>query len=604
MNYRRGFAAILPLLLLALGLAVSVYLVGKQTFFKNRAAGLAESVPNPTAWGNAAYFPNNASSSAYLEGPLASSPSAGTAIQNPFTLETWVKVSKPTSGSYLKDYSLITQTKAPTFIDYGYAYRLGLSTQDQDGSSRPIFSALRSNATPGGNNYITVGGSSLTSFPAETWTHLAVTSYSEGDLCNLNLFINGKLVDSVQQYAPNCQIFTANQQVIWIGRPPPGAGGISGYYFPGQIDETRLSNSRRYQSGFTLPSSPFGPDANTVFLLHFDGPQECNVQTNDCYTQDASGRGNKFKIVGVQFVPSTVGGEIKPPPPPPPPPDPNAGYRFLTYTCSDGYKATVGDKTNCKSASTWKEYASSLCSQRVDCPPIGGTRDQKRPCRLVTLSDYQPSDSCDVKPPPPPPPPPPEKINPCWVNVPIPQNGSPTGNNVSLTPTFSWGYNTTWSSSVNSAMLYLWDCNPKTCSAKYSTNGSGRGLNYQSASLSDFGVTSLQPSKQYWWSIVINSYWPPNGDSKYMCMPSYSFTTTGAPPKPKGYSQASYQCFSYGGLSSEKKTFATNSCQSDIDLRAQVKKTCVADLPLFCDRLVSFFPDQCPATFTPTTSCF
>ena len=39
-------------------------------------------------------------------------------------------------------------------------------------------------------------------------------------------------------------------------------------------------------------------------------------------------------------------------------------YRYVKYTCSDGYTATQGGSTSCKSASVWKQYASDDCIRR------------------------------------------------------------------------------------------------------------------------------------------------------------------------------------------------------------------------------------------------
>lgn len=41
-------------------------------------------------------------------------------------------------------------------------------------------------------------------------------------------------------------------------------------YFPGTIDEIRLSDVARYTTNFTPPTGPFADDASTVLLFHFE----------------------------------------------------------------------------------------------------------------------------------------------------------------------------------------------------------------------------------------------------------------------------------------------------------------------------------------------
>lgn len=57
-------------------------------------------------------------------------------------------------------------------------------------------------------------------------------------------------------------------------------GYYSGNFFPGYIDELRISRCARWTSQFTPPAAPYTgtetvsyPDANTLLLLHFDGGQ-------------------------------------------------------------------------------------------------------------------------------------------------------------------------------------------------------------------------------------------------------------------------------------------------------------------------------------------
>ncbi len=41
-------------------------------------------------------------------------------------------------------------------------------------------------------------------------------------------------------------------------------------------------------------------------------------------------------------------------------------YRYVSYTCSDGYTGKQGGTTSCKSTALWKQYASDDCHRRTD----------------------------------------------------------------------------------------------------------------------------------------------------------------------------------------------------------------------------------------------
>jgi len=116
--------------------------------------------------------------------------------------------------------------------------------------------------------------------------------------------------------------------------------------------------------------------------------------------------------------------------------------------------------------------------------------------------------------------------NPCWVKVPIPGAWLPTGQISGTVPTFFWDYDTTYSSAVTGVVVYLFDKDPTAggVAAKYSTVApAGAGASFKSVPLSQFGITSLLPNKQYWWMVNVNSYSSP--DPKYACMKTATFTT-------------------------------------------------------------------------------
>jgi len=90
-----------------------------------------------------------------------------------------------------------------------------------------------------------------------SWHHFALTydsatstlkAYLDGRLDYSNAAVTGNVSVSVQQY---------------IGYSNSG-------YFYGYLDEYRISNNVRYTTDFTVPTSKFSTDANTLALYHFD----------------------------------------------------------------------------------------------------------------------------------------------------------------------------------------------------------------------------------------------------------------------------------------------------------------------------------------------
>jgi hypothetical protein len=98
---------------------------------------------------------------------------------------------------------------------------------------------------------------------ANTWYHVAVTRSGS----SVRLFADG-----VQQGTT-----ATNTDTIFIDEPLAGNTEIrigrdafsSG--FAGYIDEFRISDTARYTSGFTVPTTAFTNDADTLILLHMDG---------------------------------------------------------------------------------------------------------------------------------------------------------------------------------------------------------------------------------------------------------------------------------------------------------------------------------------------
>lgn len=80
-----------------------------------------------------------------------------------------------------------------------------------------------------------------------TWYHLAVVANGSG----INIYINGNLDAGGSQFA-----FSGTSQSSNVGKNTSFGPGGAGY-FNGNIDEFRISNTARYSSNFTPPTSPF-----------------------------------------------------------------------------------------------------------------------------------------------------------------------------------------------------------------------------------------------------------------------------------------------------------------------------------------------------------
>lgn len=46
------------------------------------------------------------------------------------------------------------------------------------------------------------------------------------------------------------------------------------------------------------------------------------------------------------------------------------GFRYVAYSCYDGYGTTSGSSSSCKSSSKWRNYAEQQCAGRSSCGPI------------------------------------------------------------------------------------------------------------------------------------------------------------------------------------------------------------------------------------------
>jgi hypothetical protein len=116
------------------------------------------------------------------------------------------------------------------------------------------------------------------------WHHVAVTR----DAANTaRIFVDGVLKGAVA----NTQAPTSSTGALAVG----DAADALTEYFPGLVDEVRISSIARYTVSFTPQVANFVTDANTIALYHFD---ETTGQT----LADASGN-NRSGVLGTS--PST-----------------------------------------------------------------------------------------------------------------------------------------------------------------------------------------------------------------------------------------------------------------------------------------------------------
>jgi len=184
---------------------------------------------------------------------------------NQFTLECWVRGSKPSGRT-----ALLTKTENSSF---------GLFWCDQDSEDRlPTgyvhlgrFGYLKATASRG--------------WEWERWTHVALTYDGE----RLRLFVGGKLSAEGERAGR----ISANRLPLYIGADPDRHGKPVSY-FTGAIDEVRLSSVARYTGEFE-PAKNHQRDEHTVLLLHF------NNEVEGIFPDD-SGKGNHGWSVGTPTV--------------------------------------------------------------------------------------------------------------------------------------------------------------------------------------------------------------------------------------------------------------------------------------------------------------
>jgi hypothetical protein len=93
-----------------------------------------------------------------------------------------------------------------------------------------------------------------------TWFNVALSCSNSGGVTTIRLFVNGTLYGSITTTFDPTTIFRP-----WV----ISTGNNTFLEQAALIDELRISNITRYTSNYSVATSEFTPDANTMLLLHF-----------------------------------------------------------------------------------------------------------------------------------------------------------------------------------------------------------------------------------------------------------------------------------------------------------------------------------------------
>lgn len=272
-NFKSGFAQVLlPVIIFGLvvgGVITMAYLSSKTNPRVNtKAAG------ETTVFGNAAQFYLSSSSS------LVASPTISLST-NPFTIEFWFKNNRLATPPHSNFQTPIASYGNKWAINMTHYYSL------VDPTAVP-FALFEVKVLT--NSLSEVLAYPLTQVPVDSWHHLAISSYSQGNTCSVAVYLDGRHVDTDVTVNPGCQTMAGtNTDKLTIGTSNDML-----------IEEFRISNNSRYTNYNLVPQIvPFISDTNTLILYHFDASTGAKTVT------DASSNHFDGQINGkVDFAPS------------------------------------------------------------------------------------------------------------------------------------------------------------------------------------------------------------------------------------------------------------------------------------------------------------
>lgn len=190
-----------------------------------------------------------------------------------FTIETWIKINNKDDINVIvsQNYQAGEPAIYPPFL-FGVDRRQPMIIL-RDTEQRPYYLYAKA--------LLTVG----------KWYHLTVIKKQT----TITFFIDGRTTPNI--IGPENLIQSTEPIAIGFNK----YNAVVNYYFNGQIDELRISNTARYDKQFTVPPKPLKNDASTLALYHFD---EENGSLN--VTDSSNYQNNGFVQETVNFVLSTI----------------------------------------------------------------------------------------------------------------------------------------------------------------------------------------------------------------------------------------------------------------------------------------------------------
>jgi len=182
-------------------------------------------------------------------------------IQSTFTVEAWIY---PTSFANASSYVPSPRAASAFIGDMSTTSQTNYWSFGPTTNNQLAFYIWNGSFTNSTSNTINLNA----------WNHIAVTS--NGSL--INFFINGQK-DSVSMSNGGLSGSTGS---ITIGKYN------NSLVYSGSFTNIRISNIARYTSNFTPPTSPFTSDANTLFLMQYNGTNFVDNSPNN-YTITSTG---------------------------------------------------------------------------------------------------------------------------------------------------------------------------------------------------------------------------------------------------------------------------------------------------------------------------
>lgn len=178
-----------------------------------------------------------------------------------------------------EDYLTFGSQPVPSSGDFTIEFWFRMTS---GGVLRPLWSMKDSGGTHRGTLYINASNGLTWWTPAVnanypgtgtiiagTWHHIACVK--DGTTARIS-------IDGTQYATINAGIVVGDE--IKFGKADY-SGSVFGDEIYGHIDEIRVSNTARYTSSFTAPTSAFTNDANTTLLVHCDGSDGSTTFTDD-----------------------------------------------------------------------------------------------------------------------------------------------------------------------------------------------------------------------------------------------------------------------------------------------------------------------------------